>query len=205
MSAKLCKPFRNMEFRGINENAKREEVVDVFRVGKFELFALTNTELKVNEEVSWYGVNCIIVSVQEMERALERVAILFNDVWHSAIIDFGCFSFRISWIKFKILRVKVCVVLRYGPNEGDGEEKDIFWNERILDRVGNGYRLCILGDLNGWIGARTRAGITGCFRVSGENDNGREVVEFCAERRPRVADNYFKHISLHKYTRVARS
>ena len=36
--------------------------------------------------------------------------------------------------------------------------------------VGNGYRLCILGDLNGWID-RTRAGITSAFRVLGENDD----------------------------------
>ena len=54
---------------------------------------------------------------------------------------------------------------------------------RILDRVGNGYRLCILGGLNGWIGDRTRVGITGAFGVPGENDNGRRVVEFYAERR----------------------
>ena len=38
------------------------------------------------------------------------------------------------------------------------------------------------GDLNGWIGDRTRAGITGAFGVPGENDNGRRVVEFCAEK-----------------------
>ena len=42
--------------------------------------------------------------------------------------------------------------------------------------------LCILGDLNGWIGDRTRDGITGAFGIPGENDNGRKVVEFCAER-----------------------
>ena len=42
----------------------------------------------------------------------------------------------------------------YGPNEEDSEEIDRFWNymDRTLDSVGNGYRLCILGDLNGWIG-----------------------------------------------------
>ena len=30
-------------------------------------------------------------------------------------------------------------------------EKERFWNDmdRTLDRVGNSYRLCILGDLNG--------------------------------------------------------
>ena len=48
-------------------------------------------------EVSWCGVNGIIGDVQEMERTKEGVAILLNNVWHSAVIDFGCF------------RVKVCV------------------------------------------------------------------------------------------------
>ena len=50
------------------------------------------------------------------------------------------------------------------------------------DNIGNGYRLCILGDLNRWIGDRTRASITGAFGVPGESDNGRRVVEFCEER-----------------------
>ena len=70
------------------------------------------------------------------------------------------------------------------PNEGDGEERDRFWNDidRTLDSLGNGYRLCILGDLNGWIGVRVKASITGAFGVPGENDTGRRVVKFCTER-----------------------
>ena len=67
------------------------------------------------------------------------------------------------------------MVVRYGLNEGDGEERG---SEMTLDSVGNGYRLYILGDLNGWIGDRTRAGITGAFKIPEENDNGRRVVEF---------------------------
>ena len=54
--------------------------------------------------------------------------------------------------------------------------------DRTLDSVGNGYRLCILGYLNGWVGDRVRTGITGAFGVPGENKNGRRMVEFCAER-----------------------
>ena len=38
-----------------------------------------------------------------------------------------------------------------------------------------------------------RASIKGVFGVPGENDNGRRILEFCAE-----------HKSLHKYTKVAR-
>ena len=74
---------------------------------------------------------------------------------------------------------------------------------RTLDRVGNGYRLCILEDLNGWIGDRmTRDGITSAFGVPGENYNGERVVEFCTERGLCVGKSYFKHRSLHKYTRA---
>ena len=49
------------------------------------------------------------------------------------------------------------------------------------DSVGNGYRLCLLGDLNGWVGDGTKAGITGVFGVPGENDNGRRAVVFWME------------------------
>ena len=48
--------------------------------------------------------------------------------------------------------------------------------DRTLDSVGNGYRLCILEDLNGWIGDSSRAGITGDFGVPGDNDNDGRVV-----------------------------
>ena len=49
-SVKLCKPF-TWNVRGINGTTKREEVVDVFREGKFELLALLETKLKGNREV----------------------------------------------------------------------------------------------------------------------------------------------------------
>ena len=73
--------------RGINWTAKREEVVNVFRKRKVELLALTETKLKENEDVSWYGLNDVIACIQEMERAREGVDILLKDAWHSAVVD----------------------------------------------------------------------------------------------------------------------
>ena len=49
-----------------------------------------------------------------------------------------------------------------------------------MDRIVNGYRLCVLGDLNGWVGNRLRLSATDVFRVPGEIDNGKRVVGFCA-------------------------
>ena len=88
------------------------EALDVFRKGKFVLLVLRETKLKGNEEVPGCGVN----------GAREGVAVLLNNVWHSALIDFRCVSSRILWIKLEFSRGKVCVVVGYGPNEGIGEE-----------------------------------------------------------------------------------
>ena len=83
--------------RGINGIANREEVVDIFRNGKFEFFVLTETKLKINGEVSCCEMNGIIVGVQEID----------DGEWYSAVIGFGCVSSRILWVKFKFSRVKV--------------------------------------------------------------------------------------------------
>ena len=41
------------------------------------------------------------------------------------------------------------VWLVYSSTEGDTEEREVLERLRVVDRVGNGYRLCVLGDLNG--------------------------------------------------------
>ena len=53
--------------------------------------------------------------------------------------------------------------------------------------------------LRRWIGDRMRPSITVAFEVPGENDNGRRVVESCAERGLCVGSTYFEYKSLHKY------
>ena len=49
-----------------------------------------------------------------------------------------------------------------------------------------------------------RTGITGGFGVPREKENGRRVVEFCAERGLCVVNTYFKYKNWHKYSRIAR-
>ena len=97
-----------------------------------------------------YEVNGIIASEQETERAKVGAALLLNDMWHSALVDFVCVSSRIIWVTFRFSRVNLCVVVMDGPNEGHPEERKEFWNDlvRVLDRVGNGYGLCMRDKYN---------------------------------------------------------
>ena len=49
--------------------------------------------------------------------------------------------------------------------------------DRTLDRVGNGYRMFVMGDL-------VSLDIISAFLVPEENDGRKRVVDSCAERRP---------------------
>ena len=82
-----------------------KKVVDVFVEG-FEFLVLTETKLKVNEEVLWCEVNGLIAGVQKMERAREEVVILLNDVRRNKVIDFGVLAKKSSELNSSFLGLK---------------------------------------------------------------------------------------------------
>lgn len=189
--------------RGIGDGAKREEVVNVFKRGKFELLALNETKLKGKEEFCWDGVRGVRSGVNDNVRGKEGVAVLMNDEWFAAMVGYECVNSRLLWVKLRFKKVKLCIVVAYGPcNDRSVREKDKFWRdlEKVMNAVGNGYRLLVVGDLNGKVGECVRDGITGAFGVPEMNENGERVVDFCAERELSVANTYFQHKNIHKYT-----
>ena len=54
--------------------------------------------------------------------------------------------------------------------------------DRVVDRINNGYRLCVTGDQNGWVEGRIMMTITGAFGIHSENDNKKRVTGFYAEK-----------------------
>ena len=66
-----------------------------------QLFALTETKLKWNGNVSWCVTNGISMEVKEIQGSRENMAILMNGMWHSTVNGLGCVISRILWVKFK--------------------------------------------------------------------------------------------------------
>ena len=64
--------------------------------------------------------------------------------------------------------------------EGDAKRREDV--RKVLDRVGNGYILCGMRDLNGWVGGRVRKDIIGVFRLPDKYVNARKVVDVRADR-----------------------
>ena len=71
------------------------------------------------------------------------MTVWLNDVCYIAVVEFGCVCSRILWVNLNFSKFKVCVV-------EDDEEREKSWNYlyRVLGGVTNGYRLCVIGDLN---------------------------------------------------------
>ena len=70
----------------------------------------------------------------------EGARVLMNEKKYSSVIDFWYFKFD---------RFNEHVAKEYGSDKG-GEKRKRFWSDlsRVLDRVDNGYRLDLMGNLN---------------------------------------------------------
>ena len=69
-------------------------------------------------------------------------------VWHSAVNDYGFITSRMLWVKFKFSKVKVCVVVVYGPL------REKLWSDlnRVVDRIDKSISMCTGG--SEWMGWR---------------------------------------------------
>ena len=117
--------------KGISGIVKKEEAVDVFGKGKFELFVLTKRIRRFHGEV-----NGIIAGTQETERAWEDVAILMKAEWQSAVIGFRFVSSRTLRVNLKFSRVKVCVMMMW-----------LYVLEDLNGWVGDMMRMRIIGGI----------------------------------------------------------
>ncbi len=57
-----------------------------------------------------------------------------------------------------------------------------------------------MGDMNGRIGRNEIAGVVGKWDVDVINENGEYLVDMCAERGLFLANTFFQHRLLHRYT-----
>ena len=170
---------------GLCNTDKRNEVVKIFKESRMGLLGLCEINLKGNEKFLWNDVHGVRAGMKGRERAKEGVGVLMNEEWYKALVKYECVSSRVIYVKFKFKRVKMHIVVAYGPlNDRKKEEKDKFWNElrTIVNEFGKRDKVLIMGDFNGKVGRVIREGITGRHGVGEIDENGERVVDFCSEK-----------------------
>ncbi len=113
---------------------------------------------------------------------------------------------RIVWAKTKVGIVKYAWICIYAPvnvKSGKGREKLREFGDDVNDCVGmfeTGRTIVVFGDMNGRVGSSELAGVVAKWGVEGVNENGENLVNICAERGLFLANTFFQHKMIHRYT-----
>lgn len=91
----------------------------------------------------------------------------------------------------------------YAPNDDASvTNKDIFSNDlkQILDDIPNREEIILAGDFNARVGNIRQGRVLGPFGEERKNNNGERVLNLCEEYNLKIANSFFKHKDIHKYT-----
>ncbi|XP_019765820.1 uncharacterized protein LOC109541399 [Dendroctonus ponderosae] len=82
------------------------------------------------------------------------------------------------------------------------EESEIFYKklQNTVNKINNGHKIVILGDLNARIGNEKMRGVKQRFNEAVINKNGELLIDFCARNEMRINNTFFSHQNQHKYT-----
>ncbi len=97
----------------------------------------------------------------------------------------------------------VCVYVPVNSSNGRGrEEMRKFWNDvnECLRSFERGSRMVLMDDMNERVGRNEIAGVVRKWDVDGINENGKHLVDVCAERGLSLGNTFFQHRLVHRYT-----
>ena len=109
-------------------------------------------------------------------------------------------------MKCKLGIVKYAWVCVYAPvnktTRGGTAEMKEFWNEltTVVNSFESGRKVVVMGDMNARVGDECVEDVVGKCGVPGWNENGEWLVEVCAETGLFLANTFFQHKIIHRYT-----
>ena len=188
-------------------NGKELELVEEVRKYKIDILGVTETKKK-GQGVDNLGSHTLIYSgVDINERARAGVALLLtNDIYKTS--DFNFVSERLLEVNVQFKTKNIKMIVAYGPNEDAAkEDRDNFFEQlqRILDGTKPNQDIMILGDLNARVG-NNHENYFGVIGKEGENSitpNGEMLLDFCIRNNLKIANTFFIHKNIHKWTRVS--
>ena len=147
---------------------------------------------------------CIFLGVQE-RRAKAGVAVFLSKKMVKCLREWKCISERMVKIRLRIEGVWVSVIQVYAPTEDSKEEVKEGFYEQLQATVREVHRqdkLIVMGDLNARVGRNVEVwgGVIGRQGEVVENGNSKRLLQYCAGNELVVANTWFQHKDIHKFT-----
>ena len=188
-------------------NGKEVELVEESKKYSLDILGITETKKKEQGIDSYEGYKLIYSGVSRCERARAGVAALIKDeIFENS--DFDYISERLLEINVELKEKRVKLIVAYGPNEDAAKEDlDDFYNllQLTIDKTKANQEVMILGDINARVGnkAECYSGVIGKEGETSESPNGERLVDLSMRNNMKIANTYFKHKDLHKWTSLS--
>ena len=188
-------------------NGKDLELVKEAKKYNVQVLGVTETKKKGQGVVDLGSHKLIYSGINTMERARAGVAILLtNDIYETA--DFNYINERLLEVNAEFKNKNMKIIVGYGPNEdASKEDREEFYKQLqiIIDNTKTNQEILILGDLNARVGNKKDSyyGVIGKEGESIESPNGELLLDLCIRNNLKIANTFFKHKDIHKWTRVS--
>jgi hypothetical protein len=184
---------------------KEIELVGEFERADLEILVVAETKRKGAGTVEMENGHLLVWSgVGERERAQAGVGCVLHRNIKKNLSRWEAVSERILTVELTVERQMRTVIAIYGPNETESaENKDKFWEMlNVAVEIAKGS-IYIVGDVNGRVGKRDLiyALAVGKYGEEKRNNNGKRFLEFCTIHDLIVANTFYEHKEIHKYTR----
>ena len=173
---------------GCGADEKKCMIVDMYKVGKMDVLALSETKVKVEGERKWEDERVIVSGVPDRHRAQST----------------KCVSLRMFWVKLKVSSEKIVIVGVYGPGmEKSENESNAFWEcfNECINGLSENERIEVLDDMIAKVGNGEAFKVVRKYGVPGVNENGVRLVEVCSEMRLSIENTWFQMRLIQKYTK----
>lgn len=187
---------------------KERELEYEFGKAKLSILVVTETKKKGQGEMELDDGHVLLYSgVPEKERAAAGVGCLINKELVKNITGWKGWSERIMTVDLTLAKEeKLTIIAVYGPNEDERKEtKDQFWEElEKVTEISKG-NIFVAGDFNGRVGTKDKetTEVIGKYGEQKRNNNGERLIDYCTVQNMIIANTFYEHKQIHKYTRQA--
>lgn len=191
--------------RGTNEAGSYNNLVQICKRYKCDIMALQETKQKTH---SIFKLGDYVIFNGESESSFLGTGFIINKELKDKVIEFKCWSGRLSKIRIRGLYRKISIINVHAPtNEKDEEEKEKFYESlsEILQEIPRYDIKIVVGDFNAKVGREDiYKQVTGGHSKHKEsNDNGIKLIEFATEVDMKIMSTYFQRKEIHKGTWVS--
>lgn len=189
--------------RTLYKTSNKEQLVNELERYSIDICEVCETHLlgtDIEKIERWTLLN----SGQDNNHA-KGVGVVMSSRVKSSLVSYETINEQMTKVRFYARQAKLSIIVAYAPTEeADDDIKKSFYEDMnaITDTIPKHDVTIVMGDFNAKMGSDNRqwTAVIGPHGIGVRNDNGKRLVEYCAENGLLIGGTLFQHKTIHKTT-----